>query len=339
MPGSRQPGFGSGAQAAESSARYRSSLDRTATCVLVCRVPSQGDLHGVFPYLVTPVDDKGRVRTDTVDRLVRHLIAAGVHGLTPFGSTGEFAYVDAAQRRAMIAATVSAADGRVPVVVGVGATATAEAVRQAEEAERLGADGLLVILPVYFPLTEAAAADYYRAVAGASGLPIVLYTNPRFSEFDLTPALLDRLVELPTVRYVKDASTNTGRVLSLITRFGDRLKVFAASSHVPTLIMLLGGVGWMAGPACVVPRQSVRLYDLCRAGQWQAAMDLQHGLWEINTLFQKYSLAACIKAGLEIQGFDVGDPIPPQRRLDEAARREIAAALARAERFEPVPRR
>lgn len=285
--------------------------------------------HGVFPYLVTPVDDAGRVRAGVVERLVHHLIAAGVHGLTPFGSTGEFAYVNAEQRHAMVAATVTAAAGRVPVVVGVGATATSEAVRQAEEAAGLGADGLLVILPVYFPLTEEAAADYYRAVAGATPLPIVLYTNPRFSELDLSLSLLDRLVELPSIRYVKDASTNTGRLLSLLTRFGDRLRVFAASSHVPALVMLLGGVGWMAGPACVIPRQSVRLHALCQAGDWAGAMALQRELWEINTLFQKHSLAACIKAGLEAQGFDVGDPIPPQAPLGEGARREIAAALAR----------
>jgi len=286
--------------------------------------------HGVFPYLVTPVDASGRVQERSVERLVRHLVDAGVHGLTPFGSTGEFAYVNAEQRRAMLASTVAAAAGRVPVVAGVGATATAEAVRQAVEAERLGADGLLVVLPVYFQLAEDAALGYYRAVVEATSVPIVLYTNPRFSEFDLTLPLLARLVELPRVGYLKDASTNTGRLLSVLNRFGDRLRVFSASAHVPTLVMLLGGVGWMAGPACVIPRQSVRLYDLCAAGDWAGAMHLQRRLWEVNTLFQQYSLAACIKAGLALQGFEVGDPIPPQARLDAAARHELGQALDRA---------
>ncbi|HET7874998.1 MAG TPA: dihydrodipicolinate synthase family protein, partial [Methylomirabilota bacterium] len=170
---------------------------------------------------------------------------------------------------------------------------------------------------------------YYRTIAEATALPIVLYTNPRFSEFDLTLPFLERLVALPTVRYLKDASTNTGRLLTLLNRFGHRLRVFAASAHVPALVMLLGGVGWMAGPACLIPRESVRLYERCRAGDWSGAMELQRRLWEINTLFQKYSLAACIKAGLEVQGFEVGPPIPPQPPLDEAAREEIAAALAR----------
>lgn len=291
--------------------------------------------HGVFPYLVTPVDARGAVKAAVVRRLVGHLVEAGVHGLTPFGSTGEFAYLGAEQRRAMLVATVEAAARRVPVVAGVGATSTAEAVRQAEEAHRLGADGLLVILPVYFPLAEAAAAAYYEAVAAATPLPIVLYTNPRFSEFDLTPSLLERLLALPTVRYLKDASTNTGRLLTILDRFGDRLRLFSASAHVPALVMLLGGVGWMAGPACVVPRQSVRLHDLCRAGDWAGALALQRPLWAINDLFQRHALAACIKAALQIQGFDVGDPIPPQAPLDARAREEVGAALARLEALPP----
>jgi 4-hydroxy-tetrahydrodipicolinate synthase len=92
--------------------------------------------------------------------------------------------------------------------------------------------------------------------------------------------------------------------------------------------MLLGGRGWMAGPACLIPRQSVRLYDLCRAGRWAEAMALQRELWRLNDLFARYALAACIKGGLELQGFPVGDPLPPQPALDDAGRRAVGAALA-----------
>jgi 4-hydroxy-tetrahydrodipicolinate synthase len=92
--------------------------------------------------------------------------------------------------------------------------------------------------------------------------------------------------------------------------------------------MLIGGVGWMAGPACVIPRQSVALYELCRAGRWVEAMDLQRRLWRINEIFARFNLAACIKAALEIQGYDVGDPVPPQRALGAKEREIVAAALA-----------
>ena len=100
-----------------------------------------------------------------------------------------------------------------------------------------------------------------------------------------------------------------------MNRCGDSLRVFAASAHIPAAVMLIGGVGWMAGPACIIPRQSVELYDLCKAERWDEAMALQRRLWRVNEAFARYNLAACIKAGLSIQGYDVGDPVPPQQAL------------------------
>jgi 4-hydroxy-tetrahydrodipicolinate synthase len=105
------------------------------------------------------------------------------------------------------------------------------------------------------------------------------------------------------------------------------MKVFSASAHIPAAVMLIGGVGWMAGPACNVPRQSVRLYDLCRAGRWPEAMALQRDLWHINEAFARFNLAACIKAGLQIQGYAVGDPVPPQAPLGAEGRQTVEDIL------------
>jgi 4-hydroxy-tetrahydrodipicolinate synthase len=109
---------------------------------------------------------------------------------------------------------------------------------------------------------------------------------------------------------------------------GDRIRIFSASAHIPACVMLIGGVGWMAGPACVVPRQSVRLYELCRAQQWQEAMLVQRKLWHMNRVFAKYNLAACIKGSLELQGYEVGPPLPPQTPLSDTGRSEIQEILA-----------
>jgi 4-hydroxy-tetrahydrodipicolinate synthase len=193
--------------------------------------------------------------------------------------------------------------------------------------KKLGADGILAILESYFPLAEKQVEDYFRAIADAVDVPVVLYTNPQFQRTDLTLDVIARLSEHPRIRYIKDASTNTGRLLSIMNR-GERLKVFSASAHIPAAVMLIGGVGWMAGPACVIPRQSVRLYELCRAGRWPEAMALQRDLWRINEIFARFNLAACIKAALEIKGYDVGDPVPPQRALGAAEREIVAAALS-----------
>ena len=261
------------------------------------------ELKGVFPYLVSPIDANGRVKKDVLKALVEHLIEAGVHGLTPLGSTGEFAYLDTEQRLEIVDCVVRAARGRVPVVAGVAATTTAGAVELAKNVVSLGADGVLAILEAYFPISEKGVEAYFTAIAEAVPCPIVLYTNPQFQRSDLTLSVIKRLSRVDNIRYIKDASTNTGRLLSILNETEGRMKVFAASAHIPACVMLIGGVGWMAGPACIIPRESVALYDLARSGKWEEAMGLQRKLWAVNEAFAKYALAACIKGALELQGF------------------------------------
>jgi 4-hydroxy-tetrahydrodipicolinate synthase len=285
------------------------------------------DLHGVFPYLVSPTTTDGRIKTDVLGKLCDDMIKAGVHGVTPLGSTGEFAYLSREQRTAAVTATVEATAKRVPVIAGVASTSTADAVAQAKAYQALGADGILAILEAYFPVKDAQVEAYFRAIADAVDIPVVIYTNPNFQRSDLTLDVIARLAEHPRIQYIKDASNNTGRLLSIINRCGDKMRVFAASAHIPAAVMLIGGVGWMAGPACIVPRESVKLYDLCKAGRWDEAVALQRKLWRVNEVFARFNLAACIKAGLDMQGYAVGDPIAPQTALTPEERKIVEGVL------------
>lgn len=285
------------------------------------------DLHGVFPYLVSPTATDGSIKTDVLGRLCDDMIKAGVHGLTPLGSTGEFAYLGREQRTTVVKATVEATARRVPVIAGVASTSTADAVAQARAYQALGVDGILAILEAYFPVKDAQVEAYFRAIADAVDIPVVIYTNPNFQRSDLTLDVIARLAEHPRIQYIKDASNNTGRLLSIINRCGDRMRVFAASAHIPAAVMMIGGVGWMAGPACIVPRESVKLYDLCKAGRWDEAIALQRKLWRVNEVFARFNLAACIKAGLQMQGYAVGDPIAPQTPLTPEERRIVEDVL------------
>jgi 4-hydroxy-tetrahydrodipicolinate synthase len=284
--------------------------------------------HGVFPYLVSPISETGEVRAEVLSRLCNDLVDAGVHGLAPLGSTGEFAYLSWPQRRRVVEVVIAATRGRVPVIAGVGSTTIADAVSQAREFERLGCNGILAILEAYFPLSDDGVYDYFRSIAEAVSLPVVLYTNPNFQRSDLSLPVIDRLSRIDNIRYIKDASSNTGRLLSIIDRVEGRMQVFAASAHIPACVMLIGGVGWMAGPACVAPRQSVQLYESCRRGDWADAMSRQRTLWGLNQAFAKYNLAACIKGGLELQGYSVGAPLPPQSPLSAEGIAEVGRALA-----------
>ena len=288
---------------------------------------SDSEFHGVFPYLVSPIDSAGEVNAEVLARLCNDLIHAGVHGLTPLGSTGEFAYLSGSQRRGVVEVVVDAAKDRVPVVAGVASTTVADAVSQARAYEELGCNGILAILEAYFPVSDDGVYEYFKAIADAVSIPVVLYTNPNFQRSDLSLPVIDRLSRVPNIQYIKDASSNTGRLLSIINRVEGRMQVFAASAHIPACVMLIGGVGWMAGPACVAPRQSVELYELCRHQDWSAAMARQRSLWNLNQAFAKYNLAACIKGGLELQGYGVGAPLPPQSPLSAEGIAEVKRAL------------
>jgi 4-hydroxy-tetrahydrodipicolinate synthase len=301
-------------------ARHKAGLDER-------KIATMTDFHGVYPYLVSPIDAAGRIETDVLGKLCKELIESGVHGLTPLGSTGEFAYLNSAQREVVVRATIEAADKRVPVVAGVASTSTQDAVEQAKRWQALGADGILAVLEAYFPLKDTQVEAYFRAIADAVDIPVVLYTNPNFQRSDLTLDVIARLANHPRIQYIKDASSNTGRLLSIMNRTQD-IKVFSASAHIPAAVMLIGGVGWMAGPACIAPRESVRLYELCRAEKWPEAMALQRDLWRINEAFARFNLAACIKAGLQIQGYAVGDPVPPQTPLTADDRKVVERILA-----------
>jgi 4-hydroxy-tetrahydrodipicolinate synthase len=288
---------------------------------------SEKEFQGVFPYLVSPVDPSGEIKAGVLKRLCEDLIKAGVHGLTPLGSTGEFAYLSWSQRRRIVEITVDAARGRVPVVAGVASTTISDAVSQSREFERMGANGILAILEAYFPVSDEGIFSYFSAIAKAVSVPVVLYTNPNFQRSDLSVPVIERLSRIPNIRYLKDASSNTGRLLSIIIKTEGRMKIFSASAHIPACVMLIGGVGWMAGPACLVPGQSVELYELCKKGAWEAAVDLQRRLWTLNQAFAKHNLAACIKGGLELQGYPVGVPLPPQEPLSPEGIEEVRKAL------------
>lgn len=235
------------------------------------------EFKGIFPYLISPVDENGNVKEEVLTRLVHHLIECGVHGLTPLGSTGEFFYLTWEQKKKIVETVVKAANHRVPVVAGGACSNTHEAIEQTKAFQEIGVDGILGVLNVYFPLQQNSIYEYYRDLAASTHLPVVIYNNPK----------------------------------------------------IPAFVMQMGGVGWMSGPACLIPKESVRLYELCAAKKWDEAMVLQKKLWEINTIFQKYNLAACVKAGLELQGFEVGKPIPPTAGLSQEAVADIQNVLNR----------
>nr|NLD40521.1 dihydrodipicolinate synthase family protein [Actinomycetales bacterium] len=285
------------------------------------------ELRGIYPYLVSPVDG-GRVREGVLRALIDHLIEAGVHGLCPLGSTGEIMYLEPTTREEIVRITIDQAASRVPVIPGIAAFSSDDAARQAARMAELGASGIVAIQQVYFPVPTAGVVEYFTAVGTATDLPVVMYTNPRLGA-GIPLEAFPELAAVPTLRYLKDAAGVTGRLVSIQERVGDRILHFAASAHVPALVFEIGGVGWMAGPACLAPRAAVELWRAHEEGRREDLWRLQRALWPLNELFTTHSLAAFIKLALTRQGFDVGAPLRPQVPLPSSVVHEFDRAQAR----------
>lgn len=286
-------------------------------------------LRGVIPYLVSPFDPQGQLLEESLRQLVRDLLDAGVHGITPLGSTGEFAYLTFDQRLNLVQTVIDEVAGSVPVLPGVAAASTYDAVAQAQHMAKAGAAGLVLVMNTYFSPTQRSIANYFRDVAASVDVPIIIYTNPALQGYVIQPATLEAILEQPNVRYIKDASGNTARLLTMQREFGDRLGIFAASAHLPVTVLQLGGLGIMSGPACLVPGPLLSLFESFAAGDVRRALELQRDLSALSDLFLRFNLAACVKAGLQHLGYATGHPIPPQEPLEAKEKEEIARVLDR----------
>ncbi|MHC4398999.1 MAG: 4-hydroxy-tetrahydrodipicolinate synthase [Planctomycetota bacterium] len=282
------------------------------------------DFQGVFPALVTPMTADEAIDLATLAGLVEYLIAEGrVHGLVPLGSTGEYYALTAHERHDVLKTTLEAAAGRVPVLAGANAGSTREVVDYCQQAEKLGAAGVLLAAPYYSLPTADELVAHFRAVSDSIGIPVVLYNYPGRTGVDMTPELIERLAELDRVRYVKESSGDVTRVSEIIRRLGDRMTVFCGCDTLALESFVLGAVGWIGGVVNVVPQAHVDLYELAVVQKdFLAARRLYYKLLPVLALMEgggKYG--QYVKAGCQLTGHPVG---PPRRPLLPAADEELA---------------
>lgn len=291
--------------------------------------------QGVFPYLVTPSDAKATLREDALKQMIDFVIDAGVHGITPLGSTGEMAFFTEEARDRVIAVAVEHAQGRVPVVSGVGGFSTVATVRQAGLAKRRGVDGLLVTLQAYTPLSDQQIIQFYTDVASETDLPIVIYHHHKLCHVELSLDVAHALAAIDNIYYVKESSGNLTFFNNAPALGEAGLHLFGATAVSPVISMLLGAIGWMSGPACVFPRESVAMYDLCREGRYAEAVALERAIGPALAAFRKFGPAPATKALLRARGLDMGDTVAPVTASIPDADEIIAKAVAAADALMP----
>ena len=287
------------------------------------------DLHGVLPALVTPMTSKGMVDEPAIGRLVEHVIAGGVHGVLPLGSTGESASLDETGRRRMLGATVKAVGGRVPVICGVAQSNLAAAVAEVRAAKELGASAALVAPPYYYPMDQPTVARFYRELAAQVSLPVLVYNIPQFTKVAIAPATMAQLAREGVVAGTKDSSRDFEYFEQVCAATEDMadFRVFTGSDTMLLASLAMGGAGTICGAGNVAPAWVVRVYDLFKSGDWNAARLEQNRLLELVLSLRAGVFPAAIKAGLSMMGICEPWPAVPVAPLDEFATSELRNRL------------
>ena len=287
------------------------------------------DLRGVLPALATPLTRDGTVDEPAVERLVEHVLAGGVHGLLPLGSTGEAASLDGHARRKLLAAVVKAAAGRVPVLSGVVQSQLGAARADVKAAAELGAIAALVAPPYYYPIDQATVLAFYRAVAANSPLPILIYNIPQNTKVVTEPATVATLAHEGAVVGIKDSSRDFEYFsnVCLATRDLPEFRMFTGSDTMLLAALAVGGAGTICAAANIAPGWVVRVFDDFERGDWQAARSHQDRLLEVAAAVRTGVFPAGIKAALQMQGVCEPWPVAPVAALDEAARGRLRERL------------
>jgi 4-hydroxy-tetrahydrodipicolinate synthase len=285
--------------------------------------------HGVLPALITPfTDDGNEIDRGSLTAIVDRLIGAGVAGLVPGGSTGEFTTLTNAERRELVETTVKAAGGRVPVVAGTGALSTRETVELSAHAESAGAAAVMIVPPFYDALSWRELLAHYGAVADAIQIPIMYYNLPSASGVQLTAAQF-RELQGAGVSSLKDTGGDAVAATELIQTGGPTLLNGWDTLTFGALAAGVRAVVW--GVASIVPEQCVELHRLLIDDiDLPAARRLWARLWPLCQLLESQSYPAAVKTACRLVGDATGPVRAPLLPLDDAATNELAAVLERA---------
>lgn len=285
------------------------------------------DWRGVFPALMTEFKADESLDLEATAAHVEAMLAAGVHGLVMLGTLGENVSLAPEEKRAVIEMATKTVAGRVPVLSGVSEFTTPTACAYVRDIERLGAHGAMVLPPMVYKTDPGETLAHFRAVAGASGLPIMVYNNPVTYGTDVSPEMFAELAEAPTIVAVKESSDDVRRLTDIVNATGDRYILFCGVDDLILESLVLGARGWVAGLVNAFPRESVRLYELTVAGELEAARALYRWFMPLLHLDCHPKLVQYIKLANAMTGLGSETVRAPRLGLEGRERARIAGII------------
>ncbi len=283
--------------------------------------------HGVFPAAITHFRDDQSLDLEATAAHVDTMIAAGIHGIIMLGTVGENCSLEYHEKLDVLRATVERVAGRIPVLTGVAEYTTALACRFAADAEKIGVDGLMVLPAMVYKSDPRETVTHFRAVANATGLPIMCYNNPVSYGVDITPGMFAELSDEPNLVAIKESSEDVRRITDLKNEVGDRYLLFCGVDDLVLESIVLGAQGWVSGLVNAFPAENRLLWDLAAEDRYEEAREVYRWYTPLLHLDTHVKLVQYIKLAVAECGYGSELTRAPRLALAGEEREKVLAII------------
>jgi 4-hydroxy-tetrahydrodipicolinate synthase len=285
---------------------------------------------GVFPAATTQFKPDMSIDIGETQRVQDALVKDGVHGLIIMGTVGENNSLEPDEKRDVLRAAVEAVNKRAPVLVGVSEFDSKRAIAFARDAEKIGADGLMLLPAMVYVPTEAELVAHFKAVAKETALPIMLYNNPPAYRVSVGIEAIKQLADIPNIVCLKESAPDTRRFTDLHNAVGDKIMLFAGLDDVALEGLVLGAKGWVSGLTNAFPKESIALYDAIMRNDLDQARAIYRWFMPLLHLDAEHDLVQSIKLAEQIMGRGSERVRPPRYPLTGSRRAEVVAMVEKA---------
>ena len=287
--------------------------------------------EGVMPAITTQFKKDYTLDLAAFKKNLAAQINAGVHGIILGGTLGEASTLSDEEKSQLLATSLEAVEGKLPVVMNIAEQTTSKAVALAEQAEAEGANGLMLLPPMRYKATDEETVAYFSSVAASTSLPIMIYNNPVDYKIEVTLDMFEQLSAFENINAVKESTRDTTNITRMLNRFGDRFSILCGVDTIAMECLLMGARGWVAGLVDAFPEETVALYTYCKEGEWEKARLLFRWFLPLLELDISPQLVQNIKMCEVETGLGTGYVRPPRKPLSgdtkTAVRQTIASAL------------
>jgi len=292
--------------------------------------------QGVYPAVTTKFSSDDQLDFEMFEKNTQAQLDAGVDGIVLGGTLGEASSLTEDEKFSLVTKALELVSGKIPIILNIAEQSTNEAIRIAKKAQETGASGLMLLPPMRYKADDHETVVYFKEIANATDLPIMIYNNPVDYKIEVTLDMFEELKECPTIQAVKESTRDITNVTRIINRFGDRFKILCGVDTVALESMVMGAHGWVAGLVCAFPNETVAIYKLVKTNRVQEAVEIYRWFMPLLELDIHSKLVQNIKLAEVYTEIGTENVRAPRLKLSGEERKRVVNIIESALKVRPT---